>query len=48
MANKAELYDRLKELGVDETTTIALCNFFSSSGLEEFVEFYEEEQNGHN
>ena len=40
---KRECYDRLLNEGVNERTAIALCNFFDSTELEEFVEFLEYE-----
>ena len=43
MTRKEKLYDRLEELGVDERMKIALCNYFDSKELEEFVEFLEDE-----
>jgi hypothetical protein len=37
------LYDRLLSLQVSEEMARALCSFFGSSILEEFVDFLEEE-----
>ena len=41
--NKGECYDKLIALGVDKPMTVALCNWFSSADLTEFIEFLEEE-----
>lgn len=41
--DKREAYDKLMELGVEENMTVALCNFFDSNQLSEFIEFLEEE-----
>ena len=43
MTRKEKLYNRLEELQVDERMNKALCNYFDSRELEEFVEFLENE-----
>jgi len=40
---KEELANRLEELGVEEKMVIALCNYFNSNELTEFVDFLEDE-----
>jgi hypothetical protein len=41
--SKEDLYDKLIILGVEDNMATALCNWFSSAELEEFVEFLETE-----
>ena len=41
--NKAELYDKLESMMIDDRMILALTNYFSSTELEEFTEFLEEE-----
>lgn len=41
---KENCYDRLVELNIEENLINALCNWFDSRELEEFVEFLEEER----
>jgi len=41
--SKTDLFIRLRDLDVEEKMNIALCNFFDSHELVEFVEFLENE-----
>jgi len=40
---KGKLYDRLMLMGMERNMAVAICNWFDSAELEEFVEFLENE-----
>ena len=43
MKTKDELFDIMNDMGIDNSMIVALCNYHSTSELNEFVEFLEEE-----